>query len=149
MGNLTITRPNNLEQLQSSHKKMANLIAAVRKYLPPAEVDIRHHFIPGGYVREMIIPQGILVVGRIIYKDTISAISQGKLLVYLGPNDTEILDGPKTFVATPGAQRAALALTEVRWVTFMVTDEKDPDVIFDTMTSEDPQQFYNLLGERQ
>lgn len=86
------------------------------------EPYLRHFFQDGVYVREMTIPKGMCVVGKIHKHGHVSIISKGKVLV---KTDTglEEFTGPYTFISTPGAKRAVYALEDTVWTTIHYNPE--------------------------
>jgi hypothetical protein len=93
-----------------------------------ADYETRHHFAPGAYAREIGLPAGALVVGKIHRHAHINVVSWGRALVATPEGVLEI-EAPYTFVSQPGTKRVVLALTDVVWTTVHVTDETDLDRI--------------------
>jgi hypothetical protein len=85
---------------------------------------ITHFFAPGVYARQMFIPAGLVAVGKIHKTAHVSIISCGKVSVTT-ENGTEIIEGPYTFINTPGEKRAVYAHTDTVWTTIHPTDETD------------------------
>ena len=48
----------------------------------PAACPVQHHFAPGAYGREMTLPAGLVVVGKIHKHAHINVISKGRLQVF-------------------------------------------------------------------
>lgn len=84
--------------------------------LPQADLPAKHHFSPGVYLRELFIPKGTLLTGKIHLTEHLSILSQGEMLVW-----TE--DGIKQVKAStvvpskPGAKRVGYALVDSTWIT--------------------------------
>jgi len=85
---------------------------------------ITHFFAPGVYARQMFIPAGMVAVGKIHKTAHVSIISCGKISVTT-ENGTETIDGPYTFINTPGEKRAVYAHTDTVWTTIHPTEETD------------------------
>lgn len=88
------------------------------------ETPLRHFFAPGAYAREMTIPAGTLIVGKIHRHAHINIISQGRVRVATEFGEHELV-APHTFVSEPGTKRAVLALEDTIWTTIHVTESTD------------------------
>jgi hypothetical protein len=94
----------------------------------PEEVKIdppvKHHFAPGQYAREIIMPAGSVGIGKIHRHAHVNVISQGE-----GEVATEFgrmaYKAPMTFVSEPGVKRVVHCHTDTVWTTFHVTNETD------------------------
>lgn len=91
----------------------------------PASCPVRHHFAEGSYGREMTLPAGLIVVGKIHKHSHVNVISKGHVKVFTEHGGVEELQAPCTFVSTPGTQRVVLVLEETVWTTVHVTDKTD------------------------
>jgi hypothetical protein len=89
---------------------------------------LRHIFAPGSYAREMTIPKGTLIIGKIHKHAHLNIISKGKVRVAteFGPMSFE---SPYTFVSDVGTKRAVYAIEDTIWTTIHVTTETDLDRI--------------------
>lgn len=85
---------------------------------------VTHFFAPGVYARQMLIPAGMVAVGKIHKTSHVSIISSGKISVTT-ENGTETIEGPYTFINTPGEKRAVYAHEDTLWTTIHPTDETD------------------------
>lgn len=108
-------------------------ILATQDYLcslPGAQMDcpVTHHYAPGSYAREMTIPAGVIIIGKIHRHAHINVISKGRVHVVTEAG-AEVFEAPHTFVSEQGTKRAVFAETETVWTTVHVTDETDLDKI--------------------
>lgn len=101
--------------------------------LPQVDCPVRHYFVPGMYAREMTIPAGVTLTGAVHKTEHLSTISAGRILVESGEGVVEIC-APYTFVSSPGAKRAGLALETTVWTTFHATDTTDLDELAEELT---------------
>lgn len=85
---------------------------------------IKHHFAPGLYAREILIPAGTVIIGKIHRHAHVNTISAGRVLVAT-EFGTEEFKAPYTFVSKPGTKRAVVALEDVIWTTYHPTEETD------------------------
>lgn len=86
---------------------------------------VRHHFAPHAYGREMFLPRGTVVVGKIHKHAHINVISQGRVRVFTEGEGAQELCAPLTFVSSPGTKRAVEVLEDTVWTTVHVTDSTD------------------------
>lgn len=91
--------------------------------LPPESCPVLHHFAPGAYAREMLLPKGMCVVGKIHKHAHVNVISQGCVTVFTENEGVLTLVSPYTFVSTPGTKRAVFAHEDTVWTTVHVTDK--------------------------
>lgn len=77
---------------------------------------VLHHFAPGMYGREILLPADSLTVGKIHKHAHLNIISMGKCRV-LTEDGVQSLEAPYTFVSKPGTKRVVYAITDVVWTT--------------------------------
>lgn len=87
------------------------------------ELAVTHRFIGGIYAREIHIPAGTLVAGRIHKREHLSVISMGVAEVVVdnvltGDTETVVYAAPLTFASPAGTKRMVLAISDVVWTTF-------------------------------
>lgn len=91
------------------------------------EFKTTHHFAPGIYMRELFIPKGVTLTGKIHKTEHLNILSQGTLQVW-----TE--DGIKTLTAStviksqPGSKRAGFAHEDCVWITVHHNPENESDI---------------------
>lgn len=95
----------------------------------PIEPMTRHYFADGAYAREMVIPAGVVVVGKIHKTAHICIVSKGVVDVLDEHGDVRRIRAPATFVSQPGTKRAAYAIEETVWTVFHPTHERDLEKI--------------------
>lgn len=94
--------------------------------LEQLEFQTSHYFSEGVYVRELFIPKGMLLTGKIHKHEHINIISQGKIMVAT-ENGEKLIEAPATFKSAPGIKRVGFALEDTTWSTIHVTEETDLD----------------------
>ncbi len=115
----------------TSRQKILALEATMRA-MPQMDCPLKHHFAPGSYAREILLPAGSLVVGKIHKHAHINVVSKGHCTVYTEFGEVE-LRAPATFVSEPGTKRVVLAHAETVWTTVHVTNETDLEQIEDVV----------------
>lgn len=91
----------------------------------PESCPVKHHFAPGAYGREMFLPAGMIVVGKIHKHAHVNVISQGCVHVFTEHEGKLELRAPCTFVSSPGTKRAVHVIEDTVWTTVHVTDKTD------------------------
>ena len=98
------------------------------RLLPQFEPVVVHNFAPGVYAREIHIPAGVVLTGKIHRTEHLNIISAGKVEVY-NKGETKTMQAPFTFVSPAGTKRAIYAVENTVWTTIHVTDETDLDLL--------------------
>jgi hypothetical protein len=107
----------------SNREKIMRLEAGILE-LPQVECETFHYFAPGIYCREIRIPAGMVLTGKIHRTEHINIISQGVIAV-LTEEGRKLIEAPLTFVAPAGTKRAGFALKDTVWTTVHSTNETD------------------------
>lgn len=111
----------------SQHSMVDDLENAMRANLDLLDIDSLtfHHFALGTYAREIRIPAGSLVTGKIHKTRHINIISAGIISVWSEVEGVRHIVAPYTFVAEPGTRRVGYAHEDTVWTTIHATDETD------------------------
>lgn len=106
--------------------------AIVASGAPLIAFPTRHYFWTENgvrlYAREITIPAGTVLTGKVHREPHVNAIPRGRIRVWT-EEGMKTLAGPHTFLSRPGTKRAGLALEETVWTTIHVnpTDREDPE----------------------
>ena len=91
------------------------------------DCTVKHYFSPKDekygcctYAREMFIPKGTLIIGKIHRHQHLNIISKGKVVVYTEFGEKH-LEGPVTFVSEIGLKRSVYAVEDTLWTTIHLT----------------------------
>jgi hypothetical protein len=71
----------------------------------------KHHFADGVYLRQLTIPAGVIVTGKIHKTRHLTIICSGTVKITTDDGVVE-LTGPAVFVSEPGIKKAAYAITD-------------------------------------
>jgi hypothetical protein len=96
---------------------------------------IKHYFAPGVYAREMWMPEGCLITGKIHMTEHLNMLSQGKVSVS-NQGESITMEAPHTFVSPIGTKRAIYAHEDSTWTTIHATDLTDPVKIEEEIIAE-------------
>ncbi len=97
-----------------------------------------HHFAPGVYAREMIVPADVLMTGAVHKTEHISIFLEGRIIVPDGQGGSKEIEGPIVEIAKPGIKRVGWTLEQVRWITIHPTEETDVELIEEQIVTNDP-----------
>jgi quercetin dioxygenase-like cupin family protein len=91
------------------------------------QCTVKHYFTPIDekygcctYAREMTIPKGTLIIGKIHRHEHLNIISKGKVSVST-EFGTKYLEAPCTFISEVGLKRAVIAEEDTIWTTIHLT----------------------------
>lgn len=98
---------------------------------------LKHSFADGVYVREIFIPKGTVLTGKIHKYSHPNFLMHGEVIVVTESGGREQLKAPLAMISPAGTKRAVYALEDTVWITVHVTDETDPDTIVELMTVPD------------
>lgn len=92
--------------------------------------DPSHFFAPGMYMRELTVPAGMLVVGKIHKHDHFLIVTKGRAIVASVFGREEVTAGHLS-VSKAGVKRVVLAIEDTQFVTIHAnaTDTQDLDAI--------------------
>jgi quercetin dioxygenase-like cupin family protein len=109
-----------------THAQIKRLEQAIADHLPPVEMAVVHHFAPGLYGRELHIPAGTVLTGKIHKEGHLSLLLAGEITVWT-EQGMKRLQAPQVLNTTPGTKRVGYAHTDTVWVCVHAnpTDETD------------------------
>ena len=87
-----------------------------------------HRFADNVYAREILLPAGTIVIGKIHRYGHLNIITKGHVSV-LTEDGVEELRGPLTFISKPGTKRVVYAHEDTVWTTIHGTRHTDPDKV--------------------
>lgn len=125
-GGATIVNRNKLAYAEQVIGQLPQLVEGV-------DYIINHYFAAGVYAREGVLRKDTVFVGRVHLQSQINILSKGDVTV-LTQDGIKRYTAPCTWSAPKGTQRAAYTHEDTVWITILGTEEKDPDVIFQTCT---------------
>jgi len=108
----------------SSVDKIFALEDALGK-LPQVELEVRHHFAPGVYVREMFLPAGVCATGAIHNTEHMSICLNGRMKMVSATAPDRIIEAGDIIVSPPGTKRAVYVLEDAVLLTIHATEERD------------------------
>jgi len=89
---------------------------------------LKHTFSDGIYVREIFIPAGTMLTGKIHKHQHPNFLMSGEVVVVTEEGGEEHLVGPMSIMSPPGTKRALHALTDLVWITVHHNPENYQDL---------------------
>lgn len=138
--------PGEIESRDEFRKRIFDLENVMAK-IPGAtfgdspEMPLKHSFAEGVYVREIFIPKGHVLTGKIHKHSHPNFLMSGEVIVVTEERGREHLKAPLSMISAPGTKRAVIALEDTVWITVHVTNETDLEKIEDYViakTYDDP-----------
>lgn len=118
------TRQQIMQLQEGMIQRLREIGASVTPGNTDADCPVTHHFAPGLYAREIFIPAGFVIVGKIHRHAHVNTISKGRVVVATEFGTQELV-APCTFVSQPGTKRAVVAHEDTIWTTYHPTEETD------------------------
>lgn len=103
---------------------VAHLVRELAK-VPQTDCPVKHHFAPGVYLREIFMPAGTVVIGKIHKTEHFNIIERGRCAIRHDDGRVEVLEAPLTFVSRAGVQKVLYIIEDTVWKTIHVTPETD------------------------
>ena len=148
---LTLIEQNLRSVSESSAEEIRAFISNVEDVtskLPQIDIPLNHYFSKGTYAREIVIPKGSFIVGKIHKFENLNIISKGEVSV-LSIEGLVKMKAPCTFVSSVGVKRMIFAHEETVWTTIHGTSETDLEKIESEVIASDYSEVSELPGEMQ
>jgi hypothetical protein len=107
-------------------QKILALEGELRNLGTVVDLEVTHHFANGIYAREIFVPKGTALTGKIHKTDHINIISQGEISV-MTEDGIKRLKAPCTLISRAGLKRAGYAHEDTVWTTIHATPETNLD----------------------
>lgn len=89
---------------------------------------LTHTFSDGIYVREIFIPKGIVLTGKIHLHDHPNFLMKGKVEVFTEFGGLEVLEAPLSMISKAGTKRVVKTLEPTTWVTVHLNPTNTQDL---------------------
>lgn len=120
---------------------------AMRRECELVELPVKHYFSQGVYARELFIPKGTVLTGKIHKYQQLNIMSQGEMSV-LTDEGIKRVKAPFTIVSPPGTKRVAYAHEDTIWTTIHGTEETEVEKIEEKFIAQSEEE-YLLFCEQQ
>jgi quercetin dioxygenase-like cupin family protein len=123
----------NLAVTSQPVRDKVNALESMMREMPQVDMPVTNYFSKGApgrgvYARELFIPKGTVLTGKIHKYENLNIMLQGELSVLVGDEIVRV-KAPFTIVSPPGTKRIAYAHEDTIWITVHGTDETDMDKI--------------------
>jgi hypothetical protein len=102
--------PNSLEAIEALERQM-------QEAGEEAPTQVNHYVSRDVYVRELVIPKGVLVIGRVHKYDHVSIMLEGEMLMWTSDKGAFKIKAPFISTTKAGSKRVGFALSDTRFVT--------------------------------
>lgn len=136
----------NMRMPDMSAREKVNLFEAEMRKQPQVEIPTKHHFSFGIYAREIFIPSGVILTGKIHKYPQFNILVKGKMSVLVGDH-VQLIEAPFTIVSEAGTKRIAMAHEDCIWITIHGTHETDIDKIENTFIAQDEKEYLEFCGQ--
>ena len=116
----TIT--NNRKMIQDAAQTLKDMISLGE--MREVECPVVHRFSDGIYLREIFMPKGTRIIGKIHATEHFNVVLTGKCTVITAEGREEIT-APHTFTSKAGVQKVVIIHEDCTWQTLHVTDKTD------------------------
>lgn len=107
------------------------------------EFEVKHTFLNGMYMRELFIPKGSVLIGKIHKLDCLNIVSKGDISI-LTENGSGRVTAGHSVVSPAGIQKVGFANEDTVFVNVFRTDETDVSKIEDAVAWESYDAFERL-----
>lgn len=128
-------------------REKVNAAEAYMKQQPQVALFTVHYFFPGGYAREIHIPAGTILTGKIHKYAQFNVLSKGKMAVLVG-EEIQTVEAPFSIVSPPGTKRIAYTHSDCVWTTVHGTEETDLDKIEEHFIAQDEQEYLEFCRKQ-
>ncbi len=118
--------------LAQSEQQLFDIESAIAQ-CEQVQIEVKHKFAPGLYIRECHVPAGALIAGA--RHKTSHAFTLAKGVLYIIENDgsRKVVEAPFTGVTEVGTKRCAFAEEDSVFITYHPTDKTDIEEISDDL----------------
>lgn len=115
-----------IEHLPATRESILRLQRELAQY-DQLDLPLKHTFAPGAYAREIFLPRGCIVVGKIHKHAHLNIVTRGRVTVVteFGPKYIDATEAPVTFTSDAGSKRALYCHDDTIWTTIHLTDKTD------------------------
>lgn len=115
-----------IERLPPTRDEILRLEVQMRKH-EQLDCPLTHTFAPGQYARQIRLPKGALVVGKIHKHAHLNIVSRGRVTVVteFGLREIDATEEPVTFTSDAGSKRALYCHEATIWTTIHTVHTTD------------------------
>ena len=111
-------------------------------------IEPKHYLAHGLYAREILIPKGTLLTGKIHLAEHLNIISKGDISV-MTDEGIKRIKAPATIISQPGIKRVGYAHEDTVWTTIHACDETEIDKIEEALVVDSFEEFERRIGAKE
>ena len=134
--------------LQETNRQKVSFAEALLLQQPQVDIPLRHYFSPGVYAREMTVPAGVMLTGKIHKYAQLNILSKGEVSVML-EDGVKRIKAPYTVVAPAGSKRIFYTHEESVWTVILATEETDIEKIEADFTASSETEYQQFLANKE
>lgn len=123
-----------------------NIIENMMRQQEQVELPVKHHFAYGTYTRELFIPKGVMLTGKIHKYSQFNILVKGEMSVLID-DMIERIEAPFYVVSKAGTKRIAIAHEDCIWLTIHGTHETDLEKIEEYFIAQNEQEYLEFCGQ--
>ena len=131
-------------ELNTREKVLA--LEALMRQEKQVELEVRHYFAYGTYVRELHIPKGVMLTGKVHKYSQFNILTKGEMSVLVG-HEVKRIKAPFHVVSEAGTKRIAIAHEDCVWLTIHGTHETDLDKIESYFIAQNEVEYLEYCGQ--
>lgn len=136
------------EEIRSTILQFEEALAQLPGALFDDAFPLKHSFTEGCYVREIFIPKGFVLTGKIHKHAHPNFLMQGEVIVITEYNGIEYLKAPLSIISQAGTKRVVIALEDTWWIVVHVTDETNIDTIEQLVIAKDFNEYTTFIDAK-
>ena len=146
LSTIKIINRNIVSEYKYIHDKVWQAEALMKK-MPQLELKHFDHFSYGLYARELKIPKGCILVGKLHKYPQLNILAEGEIEV-LVDDHVEHLKAPFVISSPAGTKRIAIALEDTTWITIHATDETDVNKIEEYFIAQTEEEYIEFCNQQ-
>ena len=137
-----------IDESAPSWKDKVAFLAKELSTIPQVECPLKHYFAPHVYVREIFMPAGSIVIGKIHKTEHFNIIQKGKVTLVKEDGTHETMEAPLTFISKAGVQKALYIHEDTVWSTIHITENRDLESLEAELIEPSPELGFDRTEER-
>ncbi len=105
--------------------------------LPQVECPLRHEFSPGVYMRTILMPRGVFVIGHEHKTEHFNIVLRGRAAVMMD-GQLHHIQAPSMFISKPGVRKVLYIYEDMEWATCHPTHLTDLGQLEETLITKSP-----------
>jgi quercetin dioxygenase-like cupin family protein len=131
---------------QSQDLECIEVLEKTLKKMRPVEQKLRHFLeVDGIYMRELFIPGGCALVGKVHSTESYSIITKGLIYVVNSLGEKQLMKAGDIVYSKPGSKKAGYAVIDTLFVTVHRCDSKDLKEIESCLTVDTIEEYKNRI----